>query len=504
MSGEAQPEPMEAIANGFMLDYVSDRPVKETSTVLVRQRVVRELIHEYGFSPEDMAIDFPMGVRKKIDIAIFHHDQPHALEYLGRAVLCCSEPRTERNASRTREFDQAATDLEDLETVMRGIKAIRYGFWTNGLESFFLEKDDQSSRFEVRLDPVADWPAAEESQGIRDLLPDAHTRVADNEQERTGDSRPPLCSRSSWPPYPKRHESVSSVNGYNQRKNRGFALVAVLWVIVVLSLIMMAFSADTRIEVKLVYNTIEHTQMMAIADGGIEIAIYSLLNSNSKNRWSPNGAFHEVKMKKGYLRINVLDEGGKIDLNMASKELLQRFFSSLYADLEIPPSLADSIIEWRDKNNLRQLNHDEDADYREAGLAYGAKHAPFESVEELRLVLGMTDEIYAVVHPAVTVYSQQAEPDKKTAPVQVLKALSDLSETELNKILAERELSKEFDEHPLESNIGVYRIQSEAKSETGVSFLRYAVVRLTGIKENPFLIYEIGRSKITEGVLDPS
>ncbi|MBF0626723.1 MAG: general secretion pathway protein GspK [Magnetococcales bacterium] len=287
----------------------------------------------------------------------------------------------------------------------------------------------------------------------------------------------------------------------NQRKNHGFALVSVLWGIVILSLILMAFSADTRMEIKMVKNTIERIQMMAIADGGIETAIYFLLNSNSKNRWSPNGAFHKIKMRKGDLQVNVQDEGGKIDLNMASKELLQKLFSSLYAELEIDSSLADAIIDWREKNDPKKLNHAKDLNYREVGLAYGAKHAPFESVKELRLVLGMTDEIYNVIQSVVTVYSQQAKPEKKTAPVQVLKALSDLSETELKKILSERESLRESEDQSSEPNIGVYRIQSEAKDGTGVSFSRYAIVRLTGVKENPFLIYEVGQSKITGKLL---
>ena len=46
------------VAAGYMLDYVSGKQVKETKKELVRQRVVRALIHEYGFSPDDMMIDF--------------------------------------------------------------------------------------------------------------------------------------------------------------------------------------------------------------------------------------------------------------------------------------------------------------------------------------------------------------------------------------------------------------------------------------------------------------
>lgn len=65
------------IPAGYTLDYVSDKQVKETKKELVRQRVVRALIHEYGFSPEDMELGFSIGDRKKVDVAIFHHGKAH-------------------------------------------------------------------------------------------------------------------------------------------------------------------------------------------------------------------------------------------------------------------------------------------------------------------------------------------------------------------------------------------------------------------------------------------
>ena len=38
------------IPAGYTLDYITGKRVKETKKELVRQRVVRALIHEYGFS----------------------------------------------------------------------------------------------------------------------------------------------------------------------------------------------------------------------------------------------------------------------------------------------------------------------------------------------------------------------------------------------------------------------------------------------------------------------
>ena len=167
------------IAAGYTLDYVSGKQVKETKKELVRQRVVRALIHEYGFSPEDMGNDFSVGGRKKVDVAIFHHGSEHTLENLSRVVVCRPEPKVGKNAVRIRDFKQAATDLDGLENIMRDVEAIQYGLWTNGLEFFFLEKEQK--RFETKCNPIGDWPMAEESVGTKDVVSDAHTRVADAE-----------------------------------------------------------------------------------------------------------------------------------------------------------------------------------------------------------------------------------------------------------------------------------------------------------------------------------
>ncbi len=167
------------IPAGYTLDYVSGKQVKETPKELVRQRIVRALIHEYGFSPEDMELDFSLGGRKKVDVSIFHHDKGHTLENLGRAVLCRPEPNAGKNAVRIRDFEQAAKDLDEIETIMREVDAIQYGLWTNGLEFFFIEKEKK--RFETKCTPIGDWPMAEESVGTKDVISDAHTRVADNE-----------------------------------------------------------------------------------------------------------------------------------------------------------------------------------------------------------------------------------------------------------------------------------------------------------------------------------
>jgi type I restriction enzyme M protein len=169
----------QTIPAGYTLDYVSGKQLKETNKEIVRQRVVRALIHEYGFSPEDMELDFSIGGRKKTDVAIFHHGKKHTIDNLSRAVLCRQEPNVGKTTVRIRDFEQAAKDLDEIETIMREVDSIEYGLWTNGLEFFFLEKEQK--RFETKCNPIGDWPMAEESIGTKEVISDAHTRVADNE-----------------------------------------------------------------------------------------------------------------------------------------------------------------------------------------------------------------------------------------------------------------------------------------------------------------------------------
>jgi type I restriction enzyme M protein len=193
MSRKKNKQAENTIPAGYTLDYVSGRQIKETKKELVRQRVVRALIHEYGFSPEDMELDFSIGGRKKVDVAIFHHGKEHTIENLGRAVLCRQEPNVGKNAVRIRDFEQAAKDLDEIETIMREVDAVQYGLWTNGLEFFFVERNRSASK------PSA--PHRRLADGRRDgRPPSGHLRCPypHRRQRDAQDHLPPVPQLHPW------------------------------------------------------------------------------------------------------------------------------------------------------------------------------------------------------------------------------------------------------------------------------------------------------------------
>ena len=190
MSESKQAQEIQAIEDGMMLDYLSNEPIKETPKELVRQKTLRALFHEYGISADDMAFDVPIkvgGKRKKIDIAIYMHGAEHSLENIRRIVICDKEPRKgKKSAVKMRDHEQAKKDLQLMEDMMREqegevyvLTQCQWGLWTNGIEFFFVEKEE--TRFDTQFKAVGDWPLADETVGSRDVASNARLRTADRE-----------------------------------------------------------------------------------------------------------------------------------------------------------------------------------------------------------------------------------------------------------------------------------------------------------------------------------
>lgn len=84
--------------------------------------------------------------------------------------------------------------------------------------------------------------------------------------------------------------------------------------------------------------------------------------------------------------FGIADESARIDLNTATAAMLELL-------PRMTPELAAAIIDWRDTDSDVTSNGAEDEVYLRLNPPYHCKNAPFESVEELRMVRGMTIEI---------------------------------------------------------------------------------------------------------------
>jgi len=186
--------------------------------------------------------------------------------------------------------------------------------------------------------------------------------------------------------------------------NRGIALILTLWVTALLTIMVGSFAKMVRTEVKIVSNFKDESVVYYFARSGIQQAILGLLkqpkNRESRDQemqekeWKFNGKPNIAPFKKGFAEVRVIDEGGKFDLNKANRDDLVRIFAAYGLVGVERDGIVDSILDWRDANNFHRLNGAEDDYYMTLPRPYESKDAPFETVDELLWVKGITHDIF--------------------------------------------------------------------------------------------------------------
>ncbi len=273
------------------------------------------------------------------------------------------------------------------------------------------------------------------------------------------------------------------------RRRRGVALVVVLWGLVLIAIIAGSFAAGTRTDATMAFNVAENAKARALAEAGVQRAVQEFLR-RTDTAWLANGTVYPLSSPGGEIAVSLQDELGRIDLNTAPDELMRSLLVSLGMEDGEASALTDAIADYRDEDDLVRLNGAEARDYRAAGLAHEPKNAPFEAVEELRLVLGVTAALYRRVAGLVTVHSRRPWVNLATAPMEVLLALPGLDEAGRERVLESRTETEEAADAPAAppaispTRFGrvvapgrIVTIRAEARTTAGGLFIREAVVR---------------------------
>lgn len=221
-----------------------------------------------------------------------------------------------------------------------------------------------------------------------------------------------------------------------KNQNTGFALILVLTIIVLLSIIASSFLKTMRRETAVTQNYQSLIKATALAEAGINYAVFMLLQHDKSKQWRSDYSLYEIEFAGSKIRILITDESGKVNINYADKNLLHR----LLKDVQLPEAqkneLIDAIIDWKDKDDIREEYGAEKAEYTH--LPYEPSNKPFKNIEELQLVLGMTIEIYQALKPMLTIYSNNKKINPAKASKSLLSNLTDVSETVLDEYLLEK------------------------------------------------------------------
>jgi type II secretory pathway component PulK len=185
--------------------------------------------------------------------------------------------------------------------------------------------------------------------------------------------------------------SILDVGGFKKNQS-GSVLIIVLWVSLGLVSIALYFANQMTFELRASDNRVSGLVADQAIEGAARYVAYALQNFATNGAVPDNTQFRCEAVAVGDAQFwligrdpagkssaepyfGLVDEGGKLSLNNASTNVLQ-FLPNMSMDF------SDAIQDWRGTNGIYG------GDYTSAG--YQSKYAPFETLDELRLVAGAT------------------------------------------------------------------------------------------------------------------
>jgi general secretion pathway protein K len=234
----------------------------------------------------------------------------------------------------------------------------------------------------------------------------------------------------------------------------GIALLIVLWVMTLLIVITLSFSVMARTEIFSTLTFKEQTENKYLAEAGLQRGImeifYRNVNKNAQTTlteeeiYRTDGKYYVAQMGKGYYKLSLSDESGKININTLT-DLTGIILNNLLVNMGIEKATADtivdSILDWKDADDLTRLHGAESDYYMSLPNPYKAKNANFDNLEELLLVKGITPEIIYGNEKKpglinfITVYSNTDKININVAAPEVLKAIPLMSDDAIQKII---------------------------------------------------------------------
>lgn len=192
------------------------------------------------------------------------------------------------------------------------------------------------------------------------------------------------------------------------RCSRGFALIAVMWVVLLAGILLLGFNRTVRAQLGMAFNEVEAVRAHWLARAGVEQAIAVLSEDDIEHdgawdAWYENSElFKEVPLQGGNFsvmasaspsdstgdcRYGLIDHGGKLNVNFAEAE-------SLKSLLHLEARQVSAILDWRDKDSNLQGDWAEAQYYCSLRFPYRIRNDLLQTVGELLLIRGIDEKVF--------------------------------------------------------------------------------------------------------------
>ena len=184
-------------------------------------------------------------------------------------------------------------------------------------------------------------------------------------------------------------------------KPKGIVLAIVACLLATLGFIAASLAISARLQIRRSSASLDKVQAEQLAQGALAVAMQALETDQRDvdylgepwalvERFSPESADRSLSTWLGSawtVKVKVIDEAGKIDINAAPVDVL--------ANLKVFDSaIIASILDWADPDDVPNPDGAEDNFYSQLPKPYPCKNAPFEQVEELLLIKGISAGLF--------------------------------------------------------------------------------------------------------------
>lgn len=255
---------------------------------------------------------------------------------------------------------------------------------------------------------------------------------------------------------------------------KGGVLLLVLWVTAALSFVALSLALGVRTEIEATRHRVEAEQGRFLARAGIEQTLFltrnqGLTNAQGRPLLEPGQGEIVLPFETGEARVTIMPEAAKIGVNTATEQTLRRLLAVAGAEGAQAREVAAALVDWR--SPASEIGGRFDSWYRSLQPPYRPAHAPFQRLEEVLLVKGMTPELFygwvertedggvvrrGGLNRLLTTYAASGAVSLNDSPYEVLLTVPSMSPEAAQRIVAARRLRRfrTMDDVPLSLPLG--------------------------------------------------
>lgn len=202
-------------------------------------------------------------------------------------------------------------------------------------------------------------------------------------------------------------------------RESGFAVLIVLLALGFVALLVAHLLADGRSELRLAANLSAAETAQATADGAVYEATFRVMDG----QWAADGVLRPLQIGAGIAELRIVDLAGRINPNRVSVMVMQRLLVEIGATPAQADAIAAAMEDWRAPGDEADPLAAKAPQYLAAHRGYVPTGQPFRNLQEIGLVLGMTQRLLAALVPHLSIFAS-GTPDLLHADPLVARALT--------------------------------------------------------------------------------